>query len=282
MKHLCIYLVVLFSFISFNAFAEKTDSIKIKKVLENQLELISKFDSLHSITSIEEKKEYNKKLLEQIVATLNIPESFGMSFDTIRPFGKIQSDDGLVSLYTYNLPLEFGEQEYFGFLQYYDKKNDSVILYELHDKSMEIQQPEYQKLYSHNWYGALYYKIITEKYKGTTHYVILAFDFNNLLSAKKIVEILKFNELGFPQFGSPIIKYKNKTHNRLIFEFNARATMILNYNPKTKMVTFDHLSPSRPSMEGNYQFYGPDFSYDGLKFEKGFWVHYQDIDVRNF
>jgi hypothetical protein len=34
-------------------------------------------------------------------------------------------------------------------------------------------------------------------------------------------------------------------------------------------------------MEGNYQFYGPDFTYDGLKFEKGIWVSYSNIDVTN-
>jgi hypothetical protein len=30
-----------------------------------------------------------------------------------------------------------------------------------------------------------------------------------------------------------------------------------------------------------YQLYGPDLSYDGLKFEKGLWILQRDIDVRN-
>jgi len=34
---------------------------------------------------------------------------------------------------------------------------------------------------------------------------------------------------------------------------------------KMNMIIFDHLSPSKPSYTGNYQFYGPDFSYDGLE-----------------
>jgi hypothetical protein len=34
-------------------------------------------------------------------------------------------------------------------------------------------------------------------------------------------------------------------------------------------------------MEGKYEFYGPDFTYDGLKFEKGVWIHYQNIDITN-
>ena len=45
--------------------------------------------------------------------------------------------------------------------------------------------------------------------------------------------------------------------------------MMLRYDDKLKMIVFDHLSPSKPSYEGKYQYYGPDFSYDGLIFEKG-------------
>jgi len=47
------------------------------------------------------------------------------------------------------------------------------------------------------------------------------------------------------------------------------------------MIVFDHLSPSKPSLVGVYEFYGPDFSYDGYKFEKGMLELYPDIDIRN-
>ena len=48
-----------------------------------------------------------------------------------------------------------------------------------------------------------------------------------------------------------------------------------------KMIMFDHLSPSRPSYTGNYEYYGPDFSYDGFRFEKDAWVLTEQIDMRN-
>jgi hypothetical protein len=47
------------------------------------------------------------------------------------------------------------------------------------------------------------------------------------------------------------------------------------------MIIFDHLSPSKPSYAGNYQYYGPDFSYDGLKFEQGIWELVENVDIRN-
>jgi hypothetical protein len=70
-----------------------------------------------------------------------------------------------------------------------------------------------------------------------------------------------------------------KPLNRIIFEFNERVQVTLEYNEVMKMIVFDHLSPSRPSLEGQYQFYGPDFSYDGLLFEDGIWKHYSDIQI---
>jgi hypothetical protein len=57
--------------------------------------------------------------------------------------------------------------------------------------------------------------------------------------------------------------------------------MSLRYDPQKKMIVFDHLSPTKPSLEGQYEFYGPDFTYDGLKFEKGVWEHYQNIEITN-
>jgi len=57
--------------------------------------------------------------------------------------------------------------------------------------------------------------------------------------------------------------------------------MSLQWNEKMNMIIFDHLSPSKPSYTGNYQFYGPDFSYDGLEVVNGYWDLVEDIDIRN-
>ena len=46
------------------------------------------------------------------------------------------------------------------------------------------------------------------------------------------------------------------------------------------MIVFDHLSPSREDLEGQYQFYGPDFSYDGLRWKDCGWVLIEDLDLR--
>jgi hypothetical protein len=47
------------------------------------------------------------------------------------------------------------------------------------------------------------------------------------------------------------------------------------------MIVMDNLVPSDPNYKGVFRFYGPDFSYNGYKFEKGKWVLYNNIDLRN-
>ena len=64
-------------------------------------------------------------------------------------------------------------------------------------------------------------------------------------------------------------------------EFSAELAMTLRYNPELKQIVFDHLTPLHPLYTGYFQFYGPDGSYDGLKFIEGIWVFEEDVDARN-
>ena len=56
---------------------------------------------------------------------------------------------------------------------------------------------------------------------------------------------------------------------------------VLKFDENEKQIVFDHLSPKSPQFTGQYQYYGPDFSYDALEFKKGKWVYIKDVDVRN-
>jgi len=68
---------------------------------------------------------------------------------------------------------------------------------------------------------------------------------------------------------------------RILFEYSARVQMSLRWIDSKKMIVFDHLSPTKASLTGNYQYYGPDFSFDALRFENGTWELVEDVDVRN-
>ncbi|MDA3778819.1 MAG: hypothetical protein PF487_01065 [Bacteroidales bacterium] len=228
-----------------------------------------------------ERMETNNKILRIFREILNEEETINYPFDSLNYVGILKSDNNKLKIYNWNLPFNDGTNKYFGFIQYYSKKEKKHYLYELFDKSEKIQNPEFLRLSNKNWYGALYYSILENKYHGNIYYTLLATDFNDMFTNKKIVEILSFDEENQVIFGAPVFKNRKNTLYRIIFEYSARSSMGLHFDNKKGMIVYDHLSPIRPSLKGQFEFYAPDLSFDGLKFEKGIWNSYSDLDVRN-
>jgi hypothetical protein len=173
-----------------------------------------------------------------------------------------------------------GYQKYFGFIMY-KKSKGKTLVFELNDNRQAINVPIKELLGNSSWMGALYYSLIEQVYKGRTYYLLLGFDFNNIFSSKKIIEVLTFGKDYKPIFGSNIFKVGVDVLSRVVFEYSARVTMTLRYIPESQTIVFDHLSPSSPDYADNYQFYGPDFTFDGFKYEKGYWIYVRNLDMRN-
>ena len=68
-----------------------------------------------------------------------------------------------------------------------------------------------------------------------------------------------------------------------MFECSQEVSMSLRYNKKQNRIIYSHLGPRQEGgvLEGQYQYYGPDGSFDALEFKKGKWVTVEDIDARN-
>jgi hypothetical protein len=276
---LSFYKKLIIVLLLFTSFVSKVNADNILKTYEDSL--AHYFTLISTEKSDQKKVEYNNEVLRIFRKTLQIEESFEYSFDSLAFVGVIYSPDLKVKIINWNLPYSSRTHKYFGFIQY-KKSNRNILSYELIDNSAKIKNPEMAILNNENWYGALYYKIIANKHSGKTYYTLLGADLNNLLSKKKLVEILFFDRNNKPVFGKAVFKNRNQPVSRIIFEFNAQSNMVLTYDEEKEIIIYDHLSPSRPSLVGQFEFYGPDFSYDGLKFERGIWNSYPDIDVRNY
>ncbi|MBN1990191.1 MAG: hypothetical protein JW783_12395 [Bacteroidales bacterium] len=226
------------------------------------------------------KIEINSEFLTSFKHALLLEGAFDHPFDRLKNIGKLKSPDNTFRIYTWNIPQANGTHLYFGFLQVKNSTN-SITLFELTDKSNAFTDPLNEIATPSKWMGALYYEIVEQQLKGKKHYILLGFDFNNLFSSKKRIEPLTFDENGNPTFGARVLVAGNQTVSRVVFEYSARATMALRYDKASETIVFDHLSPSEPKYTGNFQFYGPDFSYDGFRFDKGLWHYVRDIDIRN-
>ncbi|MBS3808243.1 MAG: hypothetical protein KGY60_12120 [Bacteroidales bacterium] len=237
------------------------------------------FDSLAHAREDDTRDALNKKILSRFRRILDDPRSFDYPFDSIQNAGILKSADGKIRLYNWNVPYEAGYNIFQCFLQY--KKADTLLTYELNDQSEKIEKPESQTLDKDKWYGALYYDIIVKQGRfDRTYYTLLGFDPNDFLSNRKVIDVLYFDKQDQPVFGAAIFKNRQKVSQRILFEYNEFANMMLRYDQDKEMIVYDHLSPSKPQYEGQREYYGPDFSYDGLKFENGIWNTYFDLDLR--
>jgi hypothetical protein len=216
------------------------------------------------------------QFFDELYTVVQHAGSFYYPFDTLKNIGKIYSPDQRLRIYTWNIPVGIDDNLYFGIIQYYANREKKYIALRLED-SPDQNQPISIK----GWPGALYYQIIETKHAGKKYYTILGLNLSNRLSNKKVIDILSIDDFDRLDFCSKLFEYNGRLTDRIVFEYDEKANMTLRYNDSKQMIIFDHLSPQKPSLEGNYQFYGPDFTYDGLKFENGVWTHFTNIDVTN-
>ena len=213
--------------------------------------------------------------------TLLLPGSFEYLFDQLKSMGKITSSDQKIRIFTWNLPNKDGTNRFYGFLLRKTGNGGNIHVFQLTDRSETIEDPATATLDANNWYGCLIYAIVEKKISGDTYYTLLGYHPENLFTSRKLVDILWFNDKSEPAFGKAVFHFNKQLQCRILFEYSAKVQMSLNWNDTRDMIVYDHLSPLKPSYAGNFQFYGPDLSYDGLKFEKGVWEVLEDLDVRN-
>jgi hypothetical protein len=213
--------------------------------------------------------------------TLLLPGSFEYPFDQLNTIGKITTANQQIRIFTWNLPLKNVFNQYYGFLLYKTSDRKGQRVYQLTDRSATLDDPAMATCKANNWYGCLIYDIVETKVSGEIWYTLLGYDPDNMFTSKKLVDVLWFDQSDEPVFGKPVFHYKNQMQYRILFEYSAKVQMSLKWNDKMNMIVFDHLSPSKPSYTGNAGYYGPDLSYDGLRFEKGVWELVEDIDMRN-
>jgi hypothetical protein len=240
------------------------------------------FTRIAASTVDADKKIINDSIVQLMGIALQISGSMDYPFSGLTKMGKISSTDAKIRIYTWNLPRVDGTNTYFGFLQYKTNNKGEIKQVFLHDKHAEIPDTSSGILSPSQWYGMLIYEIVETKDGGNTFYTLLGLDNRNLFISCKIADVLYFDDQYEPVFGKSIFHYQNKLLCRVIFQYSAKVKMGMKWNSKMKMIIFDHLAPSSSSYTGNFAYYGPDFSYDGLKFENGRWELVEKVDVRNW
>lgn len=244
--------------------------------LEIRLEALGKL----MITSSDEQERLTSAyhFVKSFVKALRITNSYFYNFDTIKNISVLPSPDNMFRIITWNLALNNESYRNYGVIQlnpdYIKTVKDTTNLrsyYPLIDRSDYIKNALDTTVSSEHWFGALYYKIIANTYKKQTYYTLIGWDGNTMMSNKKVVESLYF-ENNEPRFGASIFDLKDKRFKqplkRMIFEYNNSANMVLRYEPTKNILVQENVAPTRPQDYGHPETYVPDGSYDFYKFNK--------------
>jgi len=256
---------------------------------KNQQQLLAFQDSLKEISykmvndSIEPER-YNAsfKLIKTLVSALKTPYSFNFPFDSLKSISIQSSSDKRFRIFGWHVMNNDGSYRYYGTIQM-NKPDGKLELFPLIDYTSVFKNPSDSTTSNDKWFGAQYYKIISVLNNvPIPYYVLLGWKGNTIKSTKKIIEILYFKD-GKAHFGMPVFDGdpKNSGKKRIVFEYDRRASMFLNYETTTNTIVFDHLAPPDPQLKGKFELYGPDFSYDGFKLVNGRWKFIQDLELKN-
>ena len=243
---------------------------------DSELELQEQFENLTMAGSDSLKLKLSDEIMETLKLTLKKEGSFNYPFDLLVNLGKVGSSDEKLRIYSWNCTLENGEYRYYSLLQRKQgRKMSSVEL----KHNVEIPESMETKLSPTQWLGALYYQIVPFENKNKTMYLLLGWDGNEGRTCKKVIETLSFSKTGEAELGVPLINWRGKRLSRVIFEYSKQVQMSLKYHQREKLVVFDHLSPSEARYANQFEYYGPDFSYDALQFKNGMWHLIEEFDM---
>jgi hypothetical protein len=244
---------------------------------ERRTELTQLMDSLRNSKTDDEKIAAHESFRARLAATLNDPSTFTYDFSFLPTLGVIDSPDGAVRIFTWNVELADASQVYGGFILHKNERRpEEHEVIELVDNSYMVEHRTEESLDASSWYGALYYKVIPVKKGSKTYYTVLGWDGNTNLSNIKLIDVIYFTA-NTAKLGYPLFKNGSETKKRIYMEHNEQAVMSLRWDEDQQQIIFDHLSPETSVLEGFYQYYVPDLTYDAYRFDDNKWTLVEDV-----
>lgn len=252
--------------------------VQYLNLVKQESRLQDLFVQLYS-DSLSEVEPVLSSLLEIMPEALSAEGAMEFPWSGLNRIGVVTSDDQKIRLFTWHVMDDRDNYRYFGYMQVAMKRG-KFNLFTLHDNGKDQRALTRLDQSVDDWYGKLYYGILTNTHKRKTYYTLLGMDLNNTRSNLKTVEILGIQR-NQPRFLKDRFFDGQARQDRLVLEYSAQVAISVRHDRDLDMITFDHLVPMHPIYENNFEFYGPDGSFDGLEFEDGLWIYRTDIDARN-
>ena len=262
--------------------AAQQPGLTVEKIRQTELQLKQLSDSITK-GSTDHVREVSLAAFNPIFFDLLSDDAtYSYPFDSLKTVSRIESPDGKLRIFTWLIvSKKEGTSSHYGILQRKNPETGSISTIGLLDTNWTNAEAEQTAMKTSRWFGAIYYDIIERKIQKRTCYFVLGWKGNDRFSTKKVIDVIVFDEWDNVTLGMPVFTDEKTRKYRVVFEFNAQAVMLLRYEKRKKVIVFDHLSPSSPSLKGQYRHYGPDFTYDGYRFRKGLWIYRPNLELRN-
>jgi hypothetical protein len=280
-------LFCLLSFTNLNAqlsISNKSDIIAFEKKMQRASNRMI-FD-----TSQMNRQKSTYEFIKLLKDALKIEGSFQYKFDSIQYISKAYSPDSLFRIFTFQLTLNNRTVRHYGCIQL-NKKGSKII--PLIDHSDTFPLTPQERITNKNWFGAVYYKIISKNIGKQKQYFVFGFDPNDVFSSKKMVEPIEIVGDSMAYFGKPMFEKtttkkdplsgevitKKEILHRYIVEYSAQANISLNYDESKGLITHDHVTSKNAKLADLSFTKIPDGSYEGLKWEKDKWIWQNYIQI---
>ncbi len=216
------------------------------------------------------------KFIPLLVRALKIEGSFEYPFDSVKTIRITVSPDRRFRIFNWFVNINDIAYRFYGAIQM--NTPGRLELFPLIDASETITKPEDTLLTPKKWLGAEYYSILPPDSKG--NYVLLGWKGYSSEMTERLIDVLHF-EAGKPVFGAPLFRLGGKVQQRIIFRYTHQASMMLRYLPARNLIVFDHLAPPDAKLKGRFDSYGPDLSYDDLRFDGQVWNLQENVNLAN-
>ena len=252
-------------------------SEKVIKEYEDTLLILS--NNIMYGETLEIREKANIGFVSELKEVMKFKESYIYPFGSLKTISILNPDDKSFRLFNWILPQDNGTNKYFAFIILPNSDNGYNQIIELKHTQINLLNLETTNYNNENWYGALYYKIISPEKKDNKHYTLLSWDGNNPEFIIKIIDVIEIND-NKVNFGKDIFVRDKDTTKRIVVSYNRNTNASVNFDAEKNRIVLDHLVPLKENQEGFNKFYVPDGSYDCFLYKKGKWIFKEDVDVR--
>lgn len=227
-----------------------------------------------------ERRASNQRFTNYLVSYVATEEGFNDLLEGVTNMLRLELG-AEIRIYTWQMPDSSYQYVRFGLVAVSMK--DTIIITPLKEVP-DVGNLQFRKLKAANWYGAIYYEAIPERKKNPRFYTLIGFAPGAEVN-EKYIDVIEIDKKGRPVFGARVFhvddfmdKTLTKPPMRLILKYGGSYAASVRWDEKESLIIMDHLSPPDAKLKGVYQMYGPDMSYDALRWDKKWW--YLDEDIK--